>query len=59
MINTVHSSFITLGIVIGSSLGGLGIDKGYGFVSPLWIGACLAILGVISLFPYLHKGKAD
>ncbi|MHB0801576.1 MFS transporter [Bacillus thuringiensis] len=59
MINTVHSSFITLGIVIGSSLGGLGISKGYGFVSPLWIGACLAILGVISLFPYLHKGKAD
>ena len=59
MINTVHSSFITLGIVIGSSLGGLGISKGYGFVSPLWIGACLAILGVISLFPYLHKGKVD
>ena len=59
MINTVHSSFITLGIVIGSSLGGLGISKGYGFVSPLWIGACLAILGVISLFPYLHKGNVD
>ncbi|WP_338749126.1 MFS transporter [Bacillus sp. FJAT-52991] len=59
MINTVHSSFITLGIVIGSSLGGLGISKGYGFVSPLWIGACLAILGLISLFPYLHKGKTD
>lgn len=59
MINTVHSSFITLGIVIGSSLGGLGISKGYGFVSPLWIGACLAILGIISLFPYLHKGKVD
>ncbi|MGG0278028.1 MFS transporter [Bacillus rhizoplanae] len=59
MINTVHSSFITLGIVIGSSLGGLGISKGYGFVSPLWIGSCLAILGVISLLPYLHKRKTD
>ncbi|KON68858.1 MFS transporter [Peribacillus butanolivorans] len=59
MINTVNSSFITLGIVIGSSLGGLGISKGYGFVSPLWIGACLAILGVISLLPYLHKRKTD
>ncbi|MGH0486286.1 MFS transporter [Bacillus mycoides] len=59
MINTVHSSFITLGIVIGSSLGGLGISKGYGFVSPLWIGACLAILGVISLLPYLHKRKTN
>ena len=27
MINTVNSSFITLGIVIGSSLGGLGISR--------------------------------
>ncbi|WP_242215080.1 MFS transporter [Bacillus cereus group sp. BfR-BA-01383] len=59
MINTVHSSFITLGIVIGSSLGGLGINKGYDFVSPLWIGSCLAILGIISLLPYLHKRKTD
>ncbi|MED1559289.1 MFS transporter [Bacillus paramycoides] len=59
MINTVHSSSITLGIVIGSSLGGLGISKGYGFVSPLWIGSCLAIFGVISLLPYTHKRKTD
>ncbi|MEB9680987.1 MFS transporter [Bacillus thuringiensis serovar pingluonsis] len=59
MINTVHSSFITLGVVIGSSLGGLGISKGHGFVSPLWIGVCLAILGLISLIPYLRKEKAE
>jgi predicted MFS family arabinose efflux permease len=57
MINTVHSSFITLGVVIGSSLGGLGISRGYGFVSPLWIGVCLAILGLISLIPYARKKK--
>jgi len=55
MINTVHTSFITLGVAIGSSLGGLGISKGYGFVSPLWIGVCLAILGLLSLIPYLKK----
>ncbi|KOP80526.1 MFS transporter [Lysinibacillus sp. FJAT-14745] len=57
MINTVHTSFITLGVAIGSSLGALGISKGYGFVSPLWIGVCLAILGLLSLIPYLHKRK--
>lgn len=57
MINTVHSSFITLGVVIGSSLGGLGISKGYGFVSPLWIGVCLALLGLMSLIPYLRKKR--
>lgn len=59
MINTVHSSFITLGVVIGSSLGGLGISKGYGFVSPLWIGSCLAILGAISLLPYFYYRKTN
>lgn len=59
MINTVHSSFITLGVVIGSSLGGLGISKGYGFVSPLWIGSCLAILGIISLLPYFYYRKTN
>ena len=57
MINTIHSSFITLGVVIGSSLGGLGISKGYGYTSPLWIGVCLAIFGLLSIFPYLHKRK--
>ena len=35
IINTIHSSFITLGIVIDSSLGGLGINKGDGYISPL------------------------
>jgi len=55
MINTLHSSFITLGVVIGSSLGSLGISNGYGYKSPLWIGACLAILGLLSLLPYLGK----
>ncbi|MGM1049746.1 MAG: MFS transporter [Bacillota bacterium] len=57
MVNTVHTSFITLGIVIGSSVGGIGISAGYGFVSPLWLGACLATLGFISLIPYLRKRK--
>ncbi|MDM5247480.1 MFS transporter [Lysinibacillus sp. G4S2] len=59
MINTVHTSFITLGVAIGSSLGGLGISKGYGYLSPLWIGVCLAVLGLLSLFPYLHKRKEN
>ncbi|ALC85170.1 MFS transporter [Bacillus sp. FJAT-22090] len=52
MINTVHSSFITLGVVIGSSLGGVAISGGYGLHSPLWIGAILAALGLLSLLPY-------
>ncbi|UHA73442.1 MFS transporter [Paenibacillus sp. 481] len=55
MVNTVHTSCITFGVVIGSSFGGIGISAGYGFASPLWVGACLAALGLLSLVPYLRK----
>ncbi|MGF9908910.1 MFS transporter [Brevibacillus fortis] len=57
MVNTVHTSFITLGVAIGSSLGGIGISSGYGLVSPLWVGACLAVIGLLSIVPYLQKSK--
>lgn len=57
MVNTVHTSFITLGVAIGSSLGGIGISSGYGLVSPLWVGACLAGIGLLSIVPYLRKSK--
>ncbi|MBT2717248.1 MFS transporter [Bacillus sp. ISL-57] len=59
MINTVHSSFITLGVVIGSSLGGVAISGGYGLHSPLWIGAILAALGLLSLLPYFKLQVAE
>jgi predicted MFS family arabinose efflux permease len=54
LVNTVHTSVICLGVVIGSWLGGLAISAGYGVASPLWVGACLAALGLASLAPYLH-----
>ncbi|MEV6977935.1 MFS transporter [Kitasatospora sp. NPDC093806] len=50
LVNTVHSSFITLGIIISSLLGGLAIDA-WGLRAPLWLGAALAVLGVGTLLP--------
>ncbi|MFG3254495.1 MFS transporter [Streptomyces sp. NPDC048172] len=50
LVNTVHSSFITLGVMIGSSLGGAAIPS-YGMRAPVWIGAGLAVLGLVSLVP--------
>ncbi|MFE5483236.1 hypothetical protein [Streptomyces sp. NPDC056527] len=46
----MHSSFITLGIIIGSSVGGMLVDT-YGLRSPLWLGAALVVLGLLSLLP--------
>ncbi|MFZ3555474.1 MFS transporter [Streptomyces sp. BH055] len=52
LVNTVHSSFITLGIVIATSVGGVVIDA-YGLRAPLWVGLALALAGIGSLVPDL------
>ncbi|WP_078871517.1 MFS transporter [Streptomyces caatingaensis] len=55
LVNTVHSSFITFGIIIGSSAGGLAVDR-TGLRGPLWIGAAMAALGLLTLVPDLARG---
>ncbi|WJV50474.1 MFS transporter [Streptomyces flavofungini] len=57
LVNSVHSSFITGGIIIATSLGGPAIDA-YGLRAPLWIGAGLAVLGLLSLVPDLKRRTA-
>ncbi|WP_079071403.1 MFS transporter [Streptomyces yokosukanensis] len=54
LVNTVHSSFITLGVVVGSSLGGVGIDA-WGLRGPLRLGAALAALGLLTLLPEVRR----
>ncbi|MER5781750.1 MFS transporter [Streptomyces mobaraensis] len=54
LVNTVHSSFITLGIIIGSSVGGLTVS-GFGLRGPVWLGAGLAVLGLLTLVPDLRR----
>ncbi|MDI3390772.1 MFS transporter [Streptomyces sp. B-S-A8] len=54
LVNTVHSSFITLGVIIGSSLGGVFVES-FGLRSPLWLGAAIAVLGLASLLPELGR----
>ncbi|CAO0829956.1 MFS transporter OS=Streptomyces microflavus OX=1919 GN=Smic_61540 PE=4 SV=1 [Streptomyces microflavus] len=54
LVNTVHSSFITFGVVLGSALGGLGLDR-FGLRAPLWLGAALAVTGLLTLVPDLLR----
>ncbi|WP_215404439.1 MFS transporter [Janthinobacterium sp. JC611] len=59
LVNTVHTSVINIGLGAGSWLGGLGIAAGYGLRSPLWVGVALAVLGLLSLLPYLGYRPRD
>jgi predicted MFS family arabinose efflux permease len=60
LVNTIHGSFITGGIIVSSAVGGLAID-GFGLRAPLWIGAGLALLGVLTLVPDIARAtrRAD
>jgi len=35
-----------IGNALGAYLGGIALDKGYGFVSPLWVGAALSLVAL-------------
>ncbi|MEU9606253.1 MFS transporter [Streptomyces sp. NPDC048057] len=57
LVNTVHSSFITAGVIIGSSLGGVAIER-FGLRAPLWLGAVLAVAGLATVVPELVRRRA-
>lgn len=49
LVNTMHTSIITAGLAVGTWAAGAGIDAGWGLRAPLWVGAILALLGLMSL----------
>ncbi|HEY3503986.1 MAG TPA: MFS transporter [Actinocatenispora sp.] len=57
LVNTVHSSFITGGVVVGSSLGGVAIGM-FGLVGTLWLGAVLAAVGLATVLPDVRRRAA-
>ncbi|MET9811680.1 MULTISPECIES: MFS transporter [unclassified Streptomyces] len=57
LVNTVHSSFITLGVILGSSLGAVAIDA-WGLRAALWLGAGMAVLGLATLLPEFTSGRS-
>ncbi|WP_328957512.1 MFS transporter [Kitasatospora purpeofusca] len=57
LVNTVHNSFITLGVILSSLLGGLAIDA-WGLRAVLWLGAAMAAAGLLSLLPDVPRGRS-
>ena len=50
LVNTMHSSFITMGVVLGSWIGGMGVEV-FGLRAPLWVGVGLALLALLVMVP--------
>jgi predicted MFS family arabinose efflux permease len=57
MINTLNASMVNVGIAVGPTLGGLAISAGLGLTAPLWIGAALAALALLSMAPYVLPAR--
>ncbi|SOD63358.1 Predicted arabinose efflux permease, MFS family [Streptomyces zhaozhouensis] len=60
LVNTVHGSFITLGVIISSAVGSALIPR-YGLRAPVVLGVGLAVLAVLAILPalaspYLRRG---
>ena len=51
LVNTLHASMITFGLMLGSLIGGLGIEYGFGLSAPLWVGVGMAFCGLLTLLP--------
>ncbi|KAB0546411.1 MFS transporter [Pseudomonas argentinensis] len=58
LVNTLHTSVITAGLAFGSWAGGAAIEAGYGLRAPLWVGAGIALLGLLSVLPPLATRRA-
>ncbi|MER7704519.1 MFS transporter [Kitasatospora sp. NPDC097605] len=57
LVNTLHNSFITLGVILSSLLGGLAIDL-WGLRAALWLGVALAVAGLLTLFPDALRARS-
>ncbi|MFB9931473.1 MFS transporter [Amycolatopsis halotolerans] len=54
LVNTVHSSFITLGVMLGSSVGASLIEP-YGLRAPIVLGAAMAVAAVVTILPAFRR----
>lgn len=53
LVNTVHASFITFGVVVGSALGSRLLAE-HGLRAPIVLGVVLAVLAVCAILPALR-----
>lgn len=63
LVNTIHASFITLGVILGSAIGSA-LIPGYGLRAPIVLGIVMALLALGVILPalastYLRSGHTE
>lgn len=58
LVNTVHTSMITIGVALGSTLGALGIQL-VDNRAPLWVGSAMALIAVLAMLPFRSKSRPE
>ncbi len=63
LVNTIHASFITFGVILGSAIGSALIPA-YGLRAPIALGITLAVLALLAILPafttaYLRSGHRE
>ncbi|MFI1938102.1 MFS transporter [Streptomyces purpureus] len=56
MVSTVNASAVNVGVALGPWVAGLAISAEMGLRAPLWVGAAMALAGLLSLLPALGRG---
>ncbi|MEV4439229.1 Cmx/CmrA family chloramphenicol efflux MFS transporter [Streptomyces sp. NPDC049577] len=51
LVGAVNTSAFNVGITLAPMLGGLTIDAGLGYASVAWVGAAIAVAGLLALIP--------
>jgi predicted MFS family arabinose efflux permease len=63
LVNTIHASFITLGVILGSAIGSA-LIPGFGLRAPIMLGVVMAVLALLAIAPalasaYLRSGRKE
>jgi predicted MFS family arabinose efflux permease len=56
LVNTVHSSFITLGVILSSAIGSALIPD-HGLRAPIMLGIAMALLAIMAILPALSSDR--
>ena len=57
LVASLGPSCFNIANALGAFLGGIPIELGYGYTSPVWVGAIMGIIGVIISLLFIQRNR--